>query len=80
MKKQDIAIIILIVAISALAAYLIGRAIVGDPQQQAVQVPTVEAVSTNVEEPDNRVFNDNAINPTVEINIGDSSNRQPFSR
>lgn len=80
MKKQDIAIIILIVAISALAAYLIGRAIVGDPQQQAVQVPTVEAISTNVEEPDNRVFNDNAINPTVEINIGDSSNRQPFSR
>lgn len=80
MKKQDIAIIILIVAISALAAYLIGRAIVGDPDQQAVQVPTVEAISTTVEEPDSRVFNDDAINPTVEINIGDSSNRQPFSR
>jgi hypothetical protein len=80
MKKQDIAIIILIVAISALAAYLIGRAVVGDPQQQSVQVPTVEAISTNVEEPDSRVFNDDAINPTVEINIGDSSNEQPFSR
>lgn len=80
MKKQDIALIILIVAISALTAYLIGRAVVGDPQQQSVQVKTVDAISTNVEEPDPRVFNENAINPTVEINIGDSSNRQPFSR
>lgn len=80
MKKQDIALIILIVSISLLIAYVVGRAIVGDPKQKSVQVPTVEAISTNVEEPDSRIFNKDAINPTVEINIGDSSNRQPFSR
>lgn len=80
MKKQDIALIILIVAISALTAYLVGRAVVGDPQQQSVQVQTVDAISTTVEEPDPRIFNEKAINPTVEINIGDSSNRHPFSR
>ncbi len=80
MRKQDIAIIVLIVAISAMAAYFIGRAIIGDPQQQSVQVPTAEPISTNVEQPDARTFNERAINPTVEINIGDSSNQQPFSR
>lgn len=78
MKKNDIAMIILIASVSALFAYFTGRALIGDPESRAVKVKTVEAISTEVERPDTTVFNKNAINPTVEINIGNSSNQQPF--
>jgi hypothetical protein len=78
MKKNDIAMIILIASVSAMFAYFIGRTLIGDPESRAVQVKTVEAISTDVERPDATVFNKNAINPTVEINIGNSSNQQPF--
>ena len=78
MKKNDIAMIVLIASVSAMTAYFIGRAVVGDPESRAVKVQTVESISTEVEKPDTTVFNKSAINPTVEINIGNSSNQQPF--
>jgi len=80
MKKNDIAVIILIASISALVAFFIGKAVFGEPQQQSVKVKTTEKISTEVQQPDKTIFQKGNINPTVEINIGDSSNQQPFGR
>ncbi|HYG84269.1 MAG TPA: hypothetical protein VD907_05330 [Verrucomicrobiae bacterium] len=78
MRKNDIAIIILIASISALVAFFIGKAVIGEPQQQSVKVKTIEAITTEVTPPESTIFNKDGINPTVEINIGNPSNRQPF--
>jgi len=78
MKKNDIAMIVLIASLTVMISYFLGRSIVGDPQSRAVKVKTADAISTEVEKPEKTVFNKNAINPTVEINIGNSSNQQPF--
>lgn len=72
MKKSDIAMIILIASISVLVAYFVARAIIGDVQNESVQVKTAEPITTEITEPDPTVFNSNAINPTVEVIIGDS--------
>jgi hypothetical protein len=75
MKKSDIAMIILIAAVSMMLAYFGAQAILGDAQNESVQVKTIERISTEVTEPDPSVFNSNAINPTVEVIIGgDQSN------
>ncbi len=74
MKRSDIAMIILIASISVLMAYFIAKAIVGDVQNETVKVKTTEAISTDITEPDPTVFNKDAINPTVEVIIGDQSN------
>ena len=66
--------IILIASISVLMAYFIAKAIVGDVQNETVKVKTTEAISTDITEPDPTVFNKDAINPTVEVIIGDQSN------
>lgn len=71
MKKTDIAMIILIASISVLLAYFLVKATpLGAEQSQTAKVQTAEAISTNVDEPDKTVFNKKAINPTVEITIG----------
>jgi len=76
MKKSDIAMIILIASVSVLVAYFAAKAIVGDVQNQSVQVKTTEPITTEVPEPDPTVFNKDAINPTVEVIIGDDSQPQ----
>lgn len=71
MKKSDIAMIILIVAVSAAIAYAIVGAIPGlKLSSDPVKVPTIDKYSEEVAKPDPRIFNDKAINPTVDITIG----------
>lgn len=72
MKKSDIAMVILIASISILVAYFAAKALVGDVGSQSVKVKTADKITTNVTEPDPSVFNSNAINPTVEVIIGNS--------
>ena len=70
MKKSDIAMIILIASISVLIAYFVAKTLIGDVQNESVKVKTTEAITTDVVEPDPSVFNSDAINPTVEVIIG----------
>lgn len=71
MKRQDIAMIILIASISVLVSYLVTKTILGDAAIKAVNVKTADEISVEVEEPDGQIFNKDAINPTVEVFIGD---------
>lgn len=73
MKKSDIAMIILIASISVMVAYFVAKAVIGDTQNQSVKVKTVDSISTNITQPDSSVFNSNAVNPTVQVIIGDQS-------
>jgi len=73
MKKSDIAMIILIVSISVLVSYFIAKSVIGDVTNQSVKVKTAEKISTDLAQPNTAVFNKDAINPTVEVTIGGSS-------
>ncbi len=70
MKKTDIAMIILISSVSILVAYFVVKGIMGDVKNETVQVKTAEPITVEVESPDPKIFNTNAINPTVEVIIG----------
>jgi len=72
MKKTDIAMLILIVAVSAGLAFALVGAVPGlklSDKGEAVQV--ADEYSAEVADPDTAVFNKTAINPTVEVSIGD---------
>lgn len=78
MKKNDIAIIVLVVSVSMIASYFIMKAIIGEPQSQSTKAEVVEPISASLDPPQAKVFNKDAINPTVSIQIGNQSNQQPF--
>lgn len=78
MKKNDIALIVLIVSVSLVATYFLAKAILGEPQSDTVKAEVVEPISATLVEPTSDIFNKNAINPTVDIEIGNSANKQPF--
>lgn len=73
MKKSDIAMIILIASISVLVSYFVAKALIGDTANESVVVKTTDEISTEVEKPDSGIFNSKAINPTVQVIIGDQS-------
>lgn len=78
MKKNEIALLVLIVAVSIGIAYAIGQSIFGKATSKPVEVETAKAISADVEYPSEAIFNEYAINPTVPVRIGDPSNQQPF--
>lgn len=80
MKKSDVAMIILIASISVMVAYFVAKAVIGDTQNQSVTVKTVDSISTDVTQPDSSVFNSNAINPTVQVIIGDQAGGSSSSK
>lgn len=78
MKKNEIALLILIIGISVGAAYMVGQAVFGKATTKPVDVETATLITATIEYPSETIFNENAINPTVPVRIGDPSNQQPF--
>lgn len=70
MKKTDIAMIILIVSVSLVAAYFVMSALLGKYNQHSADIQTIEPVSDQVGEPDPKIFHKDAINPTIPAIIG----------
>lgn len=79
MKKNDIASLVLIVAITGVVAYFVANAVIGVPQNNPVQVEKVTPIAPNFPAPDDRVFHSNAIDPTVEVGGGEQSASDPFT-
>lgn len=76
MKKNDIAMIILIASVSVAIAYGAVGAIPGlQHSNESIEVDTIDAYSADITEPDPKTFNKDAINPTVDVTIGDDSSQ-----
>ena len=71
MKKTDIALIILIAAISILLSFWIFGLIFEDPSEKYVKIEYVDNISSSLEEPDIESFNVNSVNPTIEVFMGE---------
>jgi len=61
--------ILLIAIVSVVVAFFVTRSLFGGSATEAVQVETMEQISAEVTEPDPAIFNSNAINPAVEVQI-----------
>jgi len=79
MKKNDIAAVVLIVFFAGVISFFIASAVIGKPKNNPVEVEQVTPINANFPTPDARVFNDKAIDPTVEVQGGGQPADTPFS-
>ena len=71
MKKSDIAMAGCIAIIGFIIAYFLVNALLGDPNDEIVTFKYVaNEIPTSLTPPDTEVFNSDAINPTVEVYVG----------
>lgn len=69
MKKTDIALIIIIVSASAGLSWWIADMTIGKSNDEPIVVRTIETIDVDDQKVDPKVFNKDAINPTVEATI-----------
>lgn len=79
MKRSDLALLALIVSLTLVVSFVLVKALFGEATNQATKVEKAEPISANLVEPSPSIFNRDAINPTVVIQIGNSGNQQPFT-
>ena len=77
MKRTDIAIIVAVAGVSALVA-VFGSKFVIKPADKKQEVEVVQAITPDFPTPDTRYFNNQSIDPTLSITIGDNVNPDPF--
>lgn len=70
MSKKDIISIIAVAILGVVAAIVGVNAILGDINDKSVTFKSIEVISKDVGIPDPEVFNPDAINPTVEVYVG----------
>lgn len=69
MKKADIAMIILIASVSILVSYFVAKSFFGEAYSGTAKVKTIDAIDSSITEPSPDIFNKNAINPAVQVQI-----------
>ena len=72
MKQSDIFTLILVAGIGSLGSFFLCNAILGDPDEASVEFTRLsQVISADLTEPDPEIFNSTAINPTIEVYVGD---------
>lgn len=79
MKQKDIALIIVIVFISGIASFFISGALFASSSSRQQKVEKVEAITADFPTPSKKYFNSESIDPTQLIQIGNSTNPDPFN-
>jgi hypothetical protein len=79
MKQKDLALIAVIVFISAVFSLVVSRLIFASPANRQQQAEVVQPITADFPQPDNHYFNKDAIDPTKPITIGQNTNPDPFN-
>lgn len=77
MKKKDLILIIVVVFVAGIFSFIISNFLIAGGSKQ-LEAETVQKISSEFQPPDKNVFNDQAINPTKLIEIGNNNNQKPF--
>lgn len=79
MKQKDYALILVIVFISGVASFIISGKIFVTPENRQQKVQTVDVIDSNFQKPSEKYFNEDSVNPTQLVQIGDNDNQNPFN-
>ena len=77
-KQNDIALIILITSLSLVISWFLAGSLINTPENRSQEVEQVREIRAEFSVPPPSVFNENAINPTESIQIGDNDKDKPF--
>lgn len=79
MKQKDMALIAVIIFISAIVSLFVSKAIFVAPKSRQQQVDVVQPITADFPKPDSRYFNSASFDPTQLITIGQNNNTNPFN-
>ena len=79
MKQKDIALIAVIIFVSAIISLFASKALFGNTKAASKEVEIVSPITADFPKPDSRYFNDQSIDPAAPITIQQNANNTPFN-
>ena len=70
MKRSDVISIVLVAAVGLIVSYFGLNLMLGDPNEFSVTYKYIDEISADLAAVDEDIFNPSAINPTVEVYVG----------
>lgn len=70
MKSKDLTTIIIIAVSGFIVSFLSLNAILGNPDDAKMEIKVINPIGSEVNTPSSEIFNNEAINPTVEVYVG----------
>jgi len=77
-KQKDIALIVVIVIVSAIISFFLSNSVIGSSKNK-LQASVVQPITSGLTAPDSHYFNSNAFDPAQTINISPNNNTNPFN-
>lgn len=77
MKQKDIALILIVAVVAAVFSLVLTQMLFGGGKKE-LTAQKVDRISSEFKQPDKAVFNNQAINPTQLIQIGENANIVQF--
>lgn len=79
MKQKDLALIGVIILVSAIISLFVSNKIFASPKNRQQAVEVVQPITSDFQETDSHYFNKDAFDPTKPITIEQNQNSDPFS-
>lgn len=79
MKQKDWILIIVVAFVSGVLSLLLSGVLFSSDEVRSQKVEVVPVISAELEDTDPRYFNENALNPARDIEIGSDPNADPFN-
>jgi hypothetical protein len=79
MKQKDVALILVMMFISAIASLVISQWVFASPKNSKQTAEVVDTITPDFSQPPTKYFNAESVNPTQEIQIGETNNPNPFN-
>lgn len=77
MKKNNLVVLVLVAGLAAILSLVLSQVLFSGTKHN-LTAEVVDPISADFQKPDTNIFNQQAINPTQLIQIGDSTNANPF--
>lgn len=79
MKRKDILTIAVVVIVSGGLSLILSSIFISSPKKHTTKVEVVQKITSDFPEPNKKYFNEQSINPTQLITIGNNANTKPFN-
>lgn len=79
MKQKDILLLLVIAIVSGIISLVLSNMIFVTSEKRSQNVETIDAISSEFPKPNEKYFNKDSVNPSQSVQIGTSTNPNPFN-
>ncbi len=79
MKQKDILTLVVVAVVSGILSLVVTKFLFNTPENRSQEVETINAITADFPKPNEKYFNAQSVNPAQPVEIGTSTNPNPFT-